>query len=81
MSDPISEQPSGSWWRPEISLPPWWIWLLGIAAAAGTGVWQLIAAAGKRDATLFFGGLAWPGSAIAAAVFVVAWLGWSLDLE
>ncbi|HEY8836306.1 MAG TPA: hypothetical protein VIO16_01240 [Dehalococcoidia bacterium] len=81
MTQHSDEQPTGPWWRPAVSPPPSWIWLLGIAADAGTGVWQLITTNGTRDAGLFLGSMVWPGAAITAAVFVVVWLGWSLDLE
>jgi hypothetical protein len=60
--------------------PPWWLIALAIATDVGTGAWQLISAS-HGSVALFLGGLAWPGLAIALVVAVVAWLGWTLDLE
>lgn len=60
--------------------PPWWLIALAVVTDLGTGVWRLISA-DHGSVALFFGSLAWPGLVIALAVAVVAWLGWTLDLE
>ncbi|HLZ71397.1 MAG TPA: hypothetical protein VKV26_15965 [Dehalococcoidia bacterium] len=67
------------WWY--VAPPPWWIWLIALLTALGSGAWHLISAAGSRGPGLFFAGTLWPGAAIAAAVLAVCWLGWALDLE
>ncbi|MHB8575703.1 MAG: hypothetical protein ACYDCQ_10275 [Dehalococcoidia bacterium] len=77
MTDP--EQRATAWWH--VPLPPWWLWALAAVTDAGTGVWRLITAGSDGGPALFFGSLIWPGLAIAGAVLIVAWLGWSLDLE
>lgn len=71
-----SEKP---WWY--VAPPPWWIWLLALLAALGSGAWHVISASGERGAGLFLAGTLWPGVAIAGAVLAVCWLGWALDLE
>jgi Na+/proline symporter len=66
------------WWA--AAVPPWWLFLFFAAADLGTGAWRAITSSGD-GARLFLASLIWPGLAVAAAVFIVAWLGWSLDLD
>ena len=73
------DRPEKPWWY--VAPPPWWIWLLALLAALGSGAWHLISASGDRGAGLFLAGTLWPGVAIAGAVLAVCWLGWALDLE
>jgi hypothetical protein len=79
----VVDQPSQSerrpWWH--VEPPPWWIIIIALIADAGTGVWRVISAGGGGGAGLFLSSLLWPGIAIAGAVFLVCWMGWSLDLE
>jgi hypothetical protein len=72
------ERAARAWWA--IPRPPWWSYLLLVLADAGTGIWNAIASDGNA-VHLFFAGLLWPGAAVAGIVFIVAYLGWNLDLE
>jgi len=79
-SEPEAGDKQPPWWHISVSRPPWWIFLMALVAAVGTGIWGVISNTGAGP-SLLLGRLVWPGLAIAAVVFVVAWMGWGLDLE
>ncbi len=61
-------------------LPPWWTLLFPIIVLLGAAGWHAAAADGDKAAA-FFAGLVWPGSAAFAAVALMVWLGWVLDID
>ena len=61
-------------------VPPWWTIFFPLLAALGVGAWYAGSAEGDR-LSAFLDGLLWPGSGAFAAVALMVWLGWVLDLE
>lgn len=57
-----------------------WLALVAFGIAAAYAAWRAVAAGGD-GLSVFAQALVWPGSAIFAVVFVVAFAGWTLDID
>jgi hypothetical protein len=67
------------WWY--ITPPPWWSYLFGLLAVAGTAIWRVLSGGSEAGAGLFLHSLIWPGLVVGAVVTIVVWLGWTLELD
>ena len=72
------EAPRTPAWRRLV--PPWWTASFPLAVMLGVAGWRAASAETERAAA-FLGGLLWPGLAAFAAVALIVWLGWILDID
>lgn len=64
-----------------LHLPPRWVVLLALATDAGVAAWRSATATGTHQPGYFLLSLIWPGVLVFLAVYVVAWLGWALEID
>jgi len=64
-----------------LHLPPRWVVLLALAADAGVAAWRSVSASEAHQPGFFLMSLVWPGVLVFFAVYVVAWLGWALEID
>jgi hypothetical protein len=57
-----------------------WFVLAGLVSAAAYAAWRAAVTEGGWPG-VFFSQLLWPGAAIFAVVFIVAFAGWKLDID
>ena len=61
-------------------VPPWWTVFFPLAVALGVAAWRAAGADGDQLGA-FVGGFIWPGMGAFAAVALMVWLGWVLDID
>jgi hypothetical protein len=63
-----------------LRLPPSWTLVAAVTIGGVFAVWRAVSGA-PAAGPAFVRALIWPGTGLAGAVYLFAWLGWALDID
>jgi hypothetical protein len=64
-----------------LHLPPFWTLLLAVGIGSVVVAWRIFGYSARTDTAESLASIILPGLGAVAGVYVIAWLGWALDID